>query len=301
VSPVCRRRWPSRVCVRGFALGLLVVLLAGLAAVPLAAATGGPLALKAMSYNIRCASCDAAGTAQHWSQRRPLVIDRIRRHRPDVIAVQEAERAQLDELVVALGDYAWTGVGRDDGRDRGEFAAILYLDARFVLDAAETRWLSETPRQVSRGWDAALPRTLGRAELRDRRTGRRLQVWNAHFDHHGERARLESSRLVLREIAARADTTPVLLLGDFNFTAEADGYAVLTSVLRDAEAVALAPPEGGTETLNGFGRFQGRGPKIDFVFVDAGARVLSHRIDEGDAPRGYASDHHPIIVEVEWP
>jgi endonuclease/exonuclease/phosphatase family metal-dependent hydrolase len=276
---------------------LLAVLLAG----PLAAAAGGPLAVKAMSYNIRCASCDAAGTAQHWSQRRPLVLDRIRRHRPDVIAVQEAERPQLDELVAALGDYAWTGVGRDDGRDRGEFAAILYLDARFVLDAADTRWLSETPRQVSRGWDAALPRTLGIAVLRESRSGRRLRVFNTHFDHHGEQARLESSRLVLDEIEKGDASTPLLLLGDFNFTAEADGYAVLTSVLRDAEAVALAPPEGGTETLNGFGRFQGRGPKIDFVFVDAGARVLSHRIDAGDAPRGYASDHHPIIVEVEWP
>lgn len=285
---------------RGHLVRILAGLVAFVAGGPLAAAAE-PLALKAMSYNIRCASCDAVGSARHWSQRRSLVADRIRQHRPDLIAVQEAERTQLDDLVALLGDYAWTGVGRDDGRDRGEIAAILYLDARFTLEVAETRWLSETPRQVSRGWDAALPRTLGIAVLRESRSGRRLRVFNTHFDHHGEQARLESSRLVLDEIEKGDASTPLLLLGDFNFTADADGYAVLTSALRDAEAATLSTAEGGTETLNGFGGIEGGGPKIDFVFVDHGARVLSHRIDTGEAPRRYASDHHPIVVELEWP
>jgi len=295
------RRPLPRPRVRGLVAALLALLLAGLAAGPLAAARGGPLVLKAMSYNLRCASCDASDSDQHWSKRRALVVDLIRRHRPDVLAVQEAERGQLDELVDALGDYAWTGVGRDDGKDRGEFAAILYRDARFDLETADTRWLSETPERVSRGWDAALPRTLGIAVLRERLSGRRLRVFNTHFDHQGERARLESSRLVLREIGDPGMAPPLLLLGDFNFTADAAGYAVLRGVLRDAEAVSESPPTGGPGTLNGFGRLEGRRPKIDFVFVDASARVLSHRIDAGEAPRRYASDHHPIIVEIEWP
>ena len=284
-----RRVWPVLA-------GLLLVF--GLCA---AAAARPSFGVKAMTYNLRCASCDAPDSPQHWSQRRLLVAALIRRHRPDVLAVQEAERAQLDDLVDLLGEYAWTGVGRDDGEDRGEITAILYRERRFALESAATRWLSETPERVSRGWDAALPRTLGMAALRDADSGRRLRVFNAHFDHQGERARLESSRLVLREIAAAGASSPVLLLGDFNFTATSEGYAVLAAALRDAEAAALSPPQGGSETLNGFGRFDGRGPKIDFVFVDALARVRSHRIDGGEASQRDASDHHPIIVEVDWP
>lgn len=278
-------------------------MLVGLAALALAGAPMArpPLAVKAMTYNVRCAQCDPVGSAQHWSQRRTRVADRIRRHRPAVVAVQEAERAQLDDLVALLGEYAWTGVGRDDGKDGGEITAILFLESRFDLESSTTRWLSETPGQVSRGWDAALPRTLGIAVLRDVASGRRLHVFNAHFDHEGEQARRESSRLVLREIAAAGASTPLLLLGDFNFTAEAEGYALLARALRDAEAASLSPPEGGSETLNGFGRFDGRGPKIDFVFVDALARVRSHRIDGAEASGGDASDHHPVIVEVDWP
>jgi endonuclease/exonuclease/phosphatase family metal-dependent hydrolase len=254
-----------------------------------------------MSYNIRCASCEPPESPNHWSRRASLVAAMIRKHQPDVIALQEAERLALDDLARLLDDYAWTGVGRDDGRDKGEFAAILFRRARFELLEAKTLWLSETPTQVSVGWDAALPRTLGIAVLRDRRSGRKLQVFNTHFDHRGEHAREQSSRLVAREIAARSARKPFILLGDFNFnfSADAEAYAILGAAMRDAETVSRTPPEGGRITFNAFDR-SARGTKIDFVFVGADAEVRSHRIDAGDPSGPLASDHHPIIVEVEW-
>ncbi len=263
-------------------------------------AASPPLVVTAMSYNIRCASCEPPDSPNHWSRRASLVAAMIRKHQPDVIALQEAERVALDDLGSLLDDYSWTGVGRDDGKDRGEFAAILFRRARFELLEAKTLWLSETPSLVSVGWDAALPRTLGIAVLRDRRSGRKLQVFNTHFDHRGEHAREQSSRLVAREIAGRSAQEPFILMGDFNFGVDATGYGILGAHLRDAETVSQTPPEGGFITFNAFDR-SARGTRIDFIFVGNDARVLQHRIDPGVAPAPLASDHHPIIVEVEWP
>lgn len=263
-------------------------------------AASPPLVVTAMSYNIRCASCEPPDSPNHWSRRASLVAAMIRKHQPDVIALQEAERLALDDLGSLLDDYAWTGVGRDDGRNQGEFAAILFRRARFELLEAKTLWLSETPTQVSVGWDAALPRTLGIAVLRDRRSGRKLQVFNTHFDHRGERARQQSSRLLLGEVAERSAHAPFIVLGDFNFSSDSVGYGILSGSLRDAEAASQSAPQGGRASFTGFNR-DAIGSKIDFVFVGTEAKVHSHIIDAGDLSEPLASDHHPIIVEVDWP
>ena len=51
--------------------------------------------------------------------------------------------------------------------------AIYYRDADFELEKSGTFWLSETPDQVSMGWDAACKRTCTWVLLR-KADGRRV-------------------------------------------------------------------------------------------------------------------------------
>lgn len=55
-----------------------------------------------------------------------------------------------------LDGYKYVGVGRDDGKTKGEFSAIFYNTLKFDVLKEKTFWLSETTDIISVGWDAAM-------------------------------------------------------------------------------------------------------------------------------------------------
>lgn len=252
-----------------------------------------------MSYNIRCGSCDSPESQNHWEKRKFFVAHLIKTHNPDVIGLQEAELFQVEDLVEMLDHYSWMGVGREDGRDKGETTAILFRTPRFSLQGQQTLWLSPTPNQPSLGWDSALRRTLSIAKLFDAQSKQPLYVLNAHFDHTGEIARQESAKLLLGEAAKFDVKHPLIVTGDFNFTATAKSYETLTATFADAEKTSATPATGGSKTLNGFGDDKELDDKIDFVFVRKETPVQSHQIDTTTYNGLYPSDHYPIIVKVD--
>jgi endonuclease/exonuclease/phosphatase family metal-dependent hydrolase len=252
-----------------------------------------------MSYNIRCGSCEPKGNPNHWEKRKYFVAHLIKTHNPDIIGLQEAELFQIEDLVEMLDDYSWMGVGRDDGKDKGETTAILFRTARFSLQAQQTLWLSQTPQQPSRGWDATYRRTLSAAKLLDALTKQPIYIVNTHLDNEGETARQESAKLLLNEIAKFDAAAPVVLTGDFNFTASAKGYEIITQVLADAEKISTTPAAGGGKTYNGFGENKEPDNKIDFVFVKKSMKVKNHLIDTTTYNNLYPSDHYPVIVTMD--
>ncbi len=252
-----------------------------------------------MSYNIRCGSCEAKENPNNWEKRKYFVAHLIATHNPDVIGLQEAELFQIEDLIEMLDHYSWIGVGRDDGKDKGETTAILFRTARFSLQGQQTFWLSQTPLQPSRGWDAAYRRTLSIAKLFDAQSKQLLYVFNTHLDNEGETARQEGAKMLLSEIAKIDATSPVIVTGDFNFTAVAKGYEIITQTLADAEKISIAPAAGGHKTFNGFGEDKEPDTKIDFVFVKKSMKVQSHLIDTATYNNLYPSDHYPIIVNVD--
>lgn len=270
----------------------------------------------AMTFNIRFNN--PADGRNAWPRRRDDVAKLIAAERPDVIGMQEALSGQIDDLKERLDDYAWYGVGRDDGKAKGEFAPVFYRRDRFdVLDKG-TFWLSETPEKPgSKGWDAALPRIATWLRLRDKQSGGAFLFANVHFDHRGERARLESGRLLRRKLAEIAGDVPVVLVGDFNSTPTSPPYKAIVEggkdaptakneqgkdamhqvVFRDAHEVA-AKREGPDTTWNGFNR-PVDGNRIDHVFVDNGWTVESYRIADGKTADGrFYSDHFPIVAKL---
>jgi endonuclease/exonuclease/phosphatase family metal-dependent hydrolase len=273
---------------------LLLFLLALSVAVPQARAKD----LDVMTYNIRCGSCERPDDVNHWSKRKFLVADVVRKHRPDLLGLQEAELFQVRDLTGLLAGYDWIGVGRDDGAEKGEANAILYRRSRFELLTQKTLWLSATPEQIGKGWDAAYNRTVTVVRLRDRMDGREFYLFNTHFDHMGRQARVESSKLIVALTQSLGGGLPLIVTGDFNYTSKDDAYRIVADQLRDAQRISHGKPRGGSLTFNDFGRSLVPGNKIDFIFVNDGFDVVSHRIVP-DLHRGlYPSDHFPVQARL---
>jgi endonuclease/exonuclease/phosphatase family metal-dependent hydrolase len=255
--------------------------------------------IKVMTYNIRCGFCEDSSNVNNWSNRKYLVAYLIKSHQPDLIRLQEAEMFQVKELIEMLDEYDWYGVSREDGKEGGESTAILYRKKRFDPEEKQTLWLSETPELVSKGWDGAFKRTVTIIKLKDLISLKDFYYLNTHFDHIGEAARTESSKLIVNEISKYTTDYPIILSGDFNYTSSSDGYKILTTKLSDAKTISKSESVGGNISFNGFGNDIRPDNKIDFIFVNDKTTVLNHTIDTTTFNSLFPSDHYPVISEIK--
>ena len=207
-----------------------------------------------MTYNIRMDTVNDG--KNQWHLRKDRVINLIRHYKPDLLGVQEALPQQMSDLKGGLSDYGSYGVGRNDGKDSGEFSAVFYRYERFELINQGTFWLSEssdTPGSI--GWDAALPRICSWIRLKDRSINKEICYFNTHFDHRGEKARRESAHLILTRIQQIAGpTTPAILTGDFNTGPESDAYhtMITNTIFQDAKLLSESSHSGPNGTWSTF-------------------------------------------------
>ena len=123
-----------------------------------------------MSFNIRYGTARDGDNA--WGLRRDAVVEVIEAFGPALLGVQEALRFQLGELAAALPGYREIGVGRTDGIEAGEYAAIMVDGARLDVLEHGTFWFSDTPEVPgSTSWGNDIPRICTWAHLRDRTSG----------------------------------------------------------------------------------------------------------------------------------
>lgn len=258
--------------------------------------------LRTMSFNIRY---DNPGDSVNaWPYRIRRVAGIFRLFEPDVVGVQEALKSQINGLQAEIPEYDWYGVGRDDGEDGGEFCPVFYRRERLELLEKATFWLSETPDTPgSRGWDAVCNRVVSWGKFRDKATENEFYFFNTHFDHAGPKARLESAKLLRREIGKIAGRTPVILTGDLNCRDTSVVYRTLlenpgeeSMPLLDAIARTLTPHHGPTGTFHGFTGVTEPGGRIDYVFVTPAWQVRQHAILADHWDGRYPSDHLPVLA-----
>lgn len=260
--------------------------------------------LKVMSFNIRYGT--AKDGTNEWSHRRDLVLKTIQEFGPDVLGLQEVVAFQADYLRAHLPGYAFHGVGREDGAARGEFVPLMYRQDRFVLEDSGHFWLSETPDVPgSISWDSSLTRMVSWVRLRDRQGGSGSIVFaNAHFDHRGEQARLESARLIRQRAEAVAAEYPVVLCGDFNTTEDRQPYAILmggeeTNGPKAIDSYRALHPQRSPDEAT-FHNWTGRraGSRIDWILTSPHFEVLQAAINYTSEQGRYPSDHYPVQAVV---
>lgn len=280
------------------------------------------LPLKVGSYNIRYDNKWDREADNAWEERLPVIASILNWEEVDVFGAQEVLVHQLKDMEQALPDYAYYGVGRDDGKEEGEFAPVFYKKDKFKLLQTGDFWLSETPDKPSVGWDAALPRICTYVELEEKETGKRFWFFNLHMDHIGIKAREESSKLVVNKIKEIAEEDPVFLTGDFNVDQKNEIYTILSKsgILNDAfEETDQKMAWNGT--FNAFDTALWTDSRIDHIFVTKGVevdkyavltetyrRVLTdEEVKKGDFPEELSSqpaevrlpsDHFPIFARV---
>lgn len=257
-----------------------------------------------MTFNIRYD--EPRDGVNAWPNRKKKVADVIRFHKADLIGVQEALLSQIRDLEGLMPDIAWCGVGRSDGKEAGEYSAILFRKSRFQLIDTDTFWLSETPAKPgSKGWDAAFPRIVTWAKLKDRSTGKIFVLFNTHFDHVGEKARTESSSLILKKAGEIQGKGPFVVTGDFNVVEASGAYKTITNgtptmKIIDARYASVNGHFGGDSTFNAFKELQ-PGRTIDYIFVREGIRILEHGVLSDRWSGLWASDHLPVLAEIQLP
>ena len=247
--------------------------------------------IKYISYNIRNSRANDGDNA--WDIRKSATKEMIEREQPDIFGLQEAYIEQLQYIDNNFPNYSRVGVGRDDGKEDGEFMAVYYRNDKFKLLDNGVFWLSETPDECSMGWDAACRRIVTWAKLKDIESKKVFYAFNTHLDHVGEVAREQSILLIVDRInkIVKKDKAPVFLSGDFNSNVNSAIFDPLKNIMKDSRAIL--PESEWIPTYNNYGN--GNDAMIDYIFYK-NAEVLDFKTLNGDYGKPYISDHYPVMA-----
>ncbi|HEY2839757.1 MAG TPA: endonuclease/exonuclease/phosphatase family protein [Pirellulales bacterium] len=255
--------------------------------------------LKVMTYNLRYASKLPPNA---WFQRRPVAAAMLRELKPDVIGTQEGLYQQVKDLQTDLPDYAWIGTGRDGG-SRGEFMAVFYRLDRLEPLEFDHFWLSDTPDKIgSTTWGNTNRRMVTWVRFLDRKSNEEFYFFNTHFDHEKQPAREKSAVLIRERVDALKTKLPVILVGDFNASAEANpAYDTLVGAegFSDTWKTAIEPGEA-IGTFHNYAGPRKGGARIDWILTRGPVGALSTSVVTYSKDGQYPSDHFPVMATLEW-
>ena len=260
--------------------------------------------LQVMTFNIRLNV--ASDSLNAWPYRRDNLASQVLFHDVELLGVQEALHNQMVDLKERLPQFRYVGVGRDDGKEKGEYSAIFYDTTRLQALQSGTFWLSLTPEVPgSKSWDAAITRIVTWARFRDKKKGKIFYAFNTHFDHLGKEARRESAKLLLQKVAAISGKTPAIITGDFNATPADEPIRVVTDKtnplhLTDAKELSATPHYGPTGTFTGFAAKERDDQPIDYIFLKGPWKVQKHATLSQSWGGRFASDHFSVLATLRY-
>ena len=251
-----------------------------------------------MTYNIRYAN--PGDGVNYWENRRAELANQIAFYEPDVFGIQEGLPEQVEYLDKQLDAYSWYGVGRDDGKSKGEFSAVYYKKDKFSVLKKETFWLSPTPEKPSKGWDAALPRICTAVLFQVKGSDQKFWVFNTHFDHRGDEARLQAVDVILNSLKELNKAGhPAIVMGDLNLTPDTPPIKKLFGALNDTRAVSdlVFGPEG---TWSSFDVQKELDRRIDYIVVSDQVKVSKYAVLTDNRDLRNYSDHLPVFIQASF-
>lgn len=241
-----------------------------------------------VSFNARIGT--AKDGVNSWKNRRTSVIKMLKEKNPIVVGFQESQwqqtsyiKRKMPNLKVAAGKW-W-------------FVPILYDQQKVTLQASGLRWLSQTPKKMSRGWDAAHHRVVAWAQLKLIDNDASFLVFNTHLDHKGVVARKESVKLLVQMVdEINVDSLPVLLVGDFNISQDDE---LLLPILRKFDNSRTCSPT--TDSLATYNAFNAafNGVIIDHIFTQKiVCKKYATLVRDFGVP--FISDHYPVSLYFDF-
>lgn len=271
--------------------------------------------LRAMSFNIRFAKPGHSETAaeNNWNDerlpRRDRAVRVIREQSPDLIGVQEAYYPQIKDLQDSLPEYAYYGIGRDDGKTKGEQSGIFYRKARFTKTGAGSFWLSDMPEKPGTSFYKALnacARIASWVKLADKKSERDLFVLNMHWDHIDIPAREKSALLVRDRIAGLAGDLPSIVMGDLNAREDSRELVALVGTtdstgrkLADSFRELHSKRSADESTYNDW-KGTLKGSRIDFILHTSELKPLAADIVRTSYDGHWPSDHYPVTATLRF-
>ncbi|KAH8601101.1 endonuclease/Exonuclease/phosphatase [Bisporella sp. PMI_857] len=286
------------------------VLISLLLAVP---AFSADLPIRLVSFNIRGGTpAKPAFNEQPWSTRRPLVIRQLSetisnasKDAVTLIGMQEVPDATLNDVNKGLGsEWKHIGVGRDDGKKEGEYVPILYKDDVLKALHTETKWLSPTPDEPSKGWNAKTKRIVTIGVFEHKTSGKKFIAANTHLDHISEEARTEGVKVILERLKAvqkKWGPLEVSLAGDFN--AESGDAAYKEMVANGYGDAYTTAPE--SKRFGPLATKESEKKRIDFLWLGPVKEkkwavdryeVLCNANAKDDV---YLSDHRAVFADLK--
>lgn len=284
-----------------------------------------PVSFRIITHNIRYAASNRAEGEDAWAVRRSHLCNELRFNTlycpESFICLQEVLHNQLidiyDDLNANEPQWTYIGVGRDDGKEAGEYSSIFYRPTVWELLDHQNVWLSETPERPSRGWDAASTRILTIGKFRHVESREIIVAMNTHLDDQGAKSRKKAAEIILRQIdsCCRDEEEPSALLpvfvsGDFNSPPGDGAYQTMTASESPMTDLRTLVPEeeryGHEHTFSGFDDWNKPMTRLDFVFLNSKMElplsrwvvksyaVLENRFED----RVYSSDHRAVVGDV---
>jgi endonuclease/exonuclease/phosphatase family metal-dependent hydrolase len=274
--------------------------------------THAALPIRLLTHNIRYATSSPFTGEKPWADRKPLLINELKyntlHNAESFVCLQEVLHNQIVDIMENLGsEWTYIGVGRDDGKEKGEYSPIIYRKAVWELEQWKTVWLNEDGSVGKKGWDAGSVRIVTVGHFKHVASKKKVLGLCTHFDNSGTVSRRESAKIIEKLIASESssngttDKMPFFLAGDLNSETSGEAYQILNnkdSTVRDAKELA-AWHYGNQYTFTGF---DDEKTLIDFVFLGPrsgsdwevqGYSVLANRFDDGV----YNSDHRAVVVD----
>lgn len=286
--------------MKQFSLLSLLLLILGITSCT--GTSGERTELSVMTFNIRYDNPEDG--AHNWSQRKDIAAEMIKEQDCDLIGAQEVLHNQLEDLQERLPQYEAVGVGREDGKTKGEYSAIFYKKDKFTPVDNGCFWLSETPDVPgSKGWDAACERIATWVILKEKKTGKEFFFINTHLDHMGKAARKEGVDLLLRKTGELNRELPTIATGDFNAGPSSDVIKEVLDATKSTHWIHtrdVSPVTKGTPwSFHNFDKLEtNQRELIDYIFTSPDVQTKYYEVLPITFKDTLVSDHAPVVAKV---
>lgn len=238
-----------------------------------------------------------------WDRRRKAVVSMMNDVRPAVIGFQECCSIQRDYILERCPEYAYVDwLIRRNEKNLKPYAAftdpVMWDTGVLELVGWDAFYLSETPHECSKSWDAVEPRTALWCHFRHIPTGKEFIFINTHLDHKGKEARKKGLDVIIEKMSEiNPKGLPMVTVGDFNAQYKAETLDRVKKEWKDARVEAKDSDD--KYSFNGFGKsWNGT---VDYIWYDGFRRCHDYKVIVRKYDRvPFISDHYPIRADLEF-